>query len=164
MGLFKRRKPDGFAHTDDFWQLVDEVDEIRQILDRRLSVPKVPPPRLADADVVDSALTDLRWHLERVETQLAQIDQRMTSISVELANQLNELASEIEHLESAAADAAGDDIDQPDVDDDAEATPMTLTKTIEELREAQIQLANEQVRYQLALRDDLAQLAERLKR
>ncbi len=144
MGLFRRDR-DGIA-TEDFRDLADEVTELRQILDRRLSAPTTPPPRLVDADEIDAVIADLRGHLGRIESQMGQIDQRMTSISTELANQINELSDEIERTVS------GDGLE-----------PGVLDERLGELRAAQEHLANEQVRYQIALRDDLAALAERLK-
>ncbi len=147
MGLFKRRNSRDHVVAEDFRDLADEVNELRQILDRRLSAPTTPPPRLVDADEIDAAIADLRGHLSRIETQMGQIDQRMTAVSTELANQINELSDEIER------GVLGEGLDSG-----------VLDERLAELRSAQEHLANEQVRYQIALRDDLAELAERLKR
>jgi hypothetical protein len=147
MGIFRRRNSDDGVAADDFRDLADEVTELRQILDRRLSAPTTPPPRLVDVDEVDAAIADLRSHLSRIESQMGQIDQRMTAVSTELANQINELSDEIEQ------GVLGEDGDT-----------VALDERLAELRRAQEHLANEQVRYQIALRDDLAELAERLKR
>jgi hypothetical protein len=42
--------------------------------------------------------------------------------------------------------------------------PAIDDELLEQLRDAQARLANEQARYQIAFRDDLARLAETLKR
>ena len=66
-----------------------------------------------------------------------------TSTSTELANQISELSGDV--------DALGGDTPPSD-------------EVVEELRDAQIRLASEQARYQIAFRQDLADLADRLRR
>jgi len=61
-----------------------------------------------------------------------------------ITNQLHELDSEIERLASTA-DAAS-------------------AETVSELRANQVRIASEQARYAIALRQDLAELAELLRR
>ena len=70
----------------------------------------------------------------------------MTAVSTELANQLTELGHDIDAL---GARAAGDGPTRP---------------CVGELRDGQVRLANEQARYQIAFREDLARLADELKR
>ena len=67
----------------------------------------------------------------------------MTSIATELANQITELSGDVEAIAK----------EHPPVDD-----------VVTEVRDAQVRLANEQARYQIAFRQDLADLAERLRR
>ncbi|NNE12668.1 MAG: hypothetical protein HKN41_10560 [Ilumatobacter sp.] len=81
--------------------------------------------------------------LQRVNARIEEIDQRITSISTELANQLTELSTELDAIHSAQP---------PD------------GETVDELRDSQTRLAEEQARYQIAFRKDLAELADRLKR
>jgi len=78
--------------------------------------------------------------------KLSTLDDRVTSVSTELANQLNELGSDIDALASRSPSEAGG--------------PELLTA----VREGQVRLANEQARYQIAFREDLARLAQELKR
>lgn len=78
------------------------------------------------------------------------LEQRMSSISVELANQIGELGRDIDALgpispEAAAASGLSDEV-------------------IEALRTGQVRLANEQARYEIAFRQDLAMLAEQLRK
>lgn len=98
-------------------------------------------PGGADSDL--AARLDAR--LDELAAQLATLDQRLTSVSTELANQLSELGSDIESLHQRPAAA---------VDEEA----------IGGLRETQTRLASEQARYQIAFREDLARLAEQLRR
>jgi chromosome segregation ATPase len=85
--------------------------------------------------------------------QLAVVEQRITAISVELANQINELGNDIDALASMPA-APGAPAPAVEVNDEVLA----------ELRTAQVRLANEQARYEIAFRQDLAALAEQVRR
>ena len=126
-------------------------EQVRGIV-TRLDTPIAPPPHEPPpspppppAPAIDPAeLSDVRHRLEELASRLDGIDLRITSISTELANQIVELSGEIE-----AASAGG----APPADE-----------LVEELRDAQTRLANEQARYQIAFRQDLAALADRLKR
>jgi hypothetical protein len=70
----------------------------------------------------------------------------MTAVSTELANQLNELGHDIDDLASPPH------------------TNGNGAEALTELRDGQVRLANEQARYQIAFREDLARLAEQLSR
>lgn len=86
---------------------------------------------------LDATMTQLGQRLE-------ELDGRITAISTELANQITELSAEIGESEPDGQSAA--------------------TELVGELRDAQERLANEQARYQIAFRQDLADLVEQLKR
>jgi hypothetical protein len=112
----------------------------------RLETPLSPPPPDPPAPkpvITEAELDMLRARLQRLSDKLDQVDARITSISTELANQITELSGEVESIAS----------DRPPADD-----------VVTEIRAAQVQLANEQARYQIAFREDLADLAERLRR
>jgi predicted RNase H-like nuclease (RuvC/YqgF family) len=83
--------------------------------------------------------------LEKLSTTVAELDARVTAVSTELANQLTELGRDIDSLGA-----------RPPADGSAAA--------VGELRDGQVRLANEQARYQMAFREDLARLADELKR
>jgi predicted nuclease with TOPRIM domain len=89
-------------------------------------------------------ITAMNDRLRTVDEQLSQLDLRLTGMSTAITNQLHELDTEIERL-GAVADTAS-----------AEA--------VSELRSNQVRIANEQARYAIALRQDLAELAEVLRR
>jgi hypothetical protein len=166
MGLFKKRADPGemeaikaeiaamAARLDradsDKEALGSKVQSLTARLDTPITPPPPPPPPPVESEPVESKpavtaadLDMMRARLQRLADRLDQIDERITSISTELANQLTELSGDVEAL-------AGD---HPPTDD-----------VVTEIRDAQVRLANEQARYQIAFREDLADLAERLRR
>ena len=156
MGLFKRRAADaqemeqlraeiasmaGRLEAADAAkvQLTQRVDGLATRLETPLAPPQEPPPTRvepADLDIV-------RARIDRIMQRIDEVDQRITAISTELANQVSELSGEVEGLGGRE--------------------PPT-ERIVDELRDAQERLANEQARYQIAFRQDLADLADRLKR
>lgn len=131
-------------------QLGDQV----QGLVTRLDTPPEPSEPAVDPDAFESVSEQVRSIAEQVDqvesvtadvqtisARLDQVDARITSISNELANQITELSGDIDGL---SADGQESDL-------------------VERLRDTQVQLANEQARYQIAFRQDLAHLADFLK-
>ena len=88
----------------------------------------------------------LQAHVATIAEQLSALEDRLTSVYTELTNQLSELGNDIEALNSRPS-----------------GTPLD-EGTLDELRDTQIRLAGEQARYQIAFREDLARLAEQLRR
>ena len=84
-----------------------------------------------------------------LKSQVEALDARVTSVSRELANQLTELGQELDAL--GGLDGIGASNGHAD-------TEVALG----ELRQGQVKLANEQARYQIAFREDLARLAEQV--
>ncbi len=84
--------------------------------------------------------------VEQLAGEIAALDARVTSVSTELANQLTELGNDIDGLNARPSG------DGPDA------------TAVSELRDGQVRLANEQARYQIAFREDLARLATDLKK
>jgi DNA repair exonuclease SbcCD ATPase subunit len=84
--------------------------------------------------------------LDELASKLAELDARVTSVSTELANQIAELGNDLDALDNRPSDAAPDGA------------------VIDDLHDGQVRLANEQARYQIAFREDLARLAEQLRR
>ncbi len=85
--------------------------------------------------------------------QAASLHERISNVSTELANQLGELSREIDGLASQAAKT-------PTLQTEQMVSPDVLDR----LKSAQIRLANEQARYEIAFRHDLASLAEQVQR
>jgi hypothetical protein len=107
----------------------------------------------AEIEQVRSELASLRETIERhgsttveLEGRLRALDSRVTGVSTELANQLTEL---------------GHDIDALDGHDHGNGVDPAV---LDEIRDGQVRLANEQARYQMAFREDLARLATELTR
>lgn len=84
-----------------------------------------------------------------VREHMAVLDQRLTNVSTELANQLSELGRDIDGLGQRV----------PEV-----ADGVVSDEVVDALRGGQVKLANEQARYEIAFREDLAALAEQLRR
>jgi len=80
--------------------------------------------------------------------QVATVEQRLNAVSTELANQVSELGRDIDGLA-----AQRDDLAQGAVSDEL----------IDSLKTAQVKLAAEQARYEIAFRQDLATLAEQVR-
>jgi hypothetical protein len=100
----------------------------------------------AALEQANAATPPFGTQIEKLAGELAALDARVTSVSTELANQLTELGHDIDALD---ARPAGDGVD---------------AAAVSELRDGQVRLANEQARYQIAFREDLARLASDLKR
>jgi len=161
MGLFKKRADPAeleaikadiaamAARLDRADADKDELGSRVHSLTTRLETPAAtktpppPPPEPVKPEVTAADLDILRARLQRLSDRLDEVDTRITSISTELANQLTELSGDIESIAK----------DHPPTDD-----------IVTDIRDAQVKLANEQARYQIAFREDLANLAERLRR
>lgn len=84
-----------------------------------------------------------------VREHMALLDQRLTNVSTELANQIGELGRDIDGLGQRV----------PEIVDG-----VVSDEVVDALRGGQVKLANEQARYEIAFRQDLAALAEQLRR
>ena len=83
-----------------------------------------------------------------VREHMAVLDQRLTNVSTELANQLSELGRDIDGLGQRVPEVAEGTVNE---------------EVVDALRGGQVKLANEQARYEIAFRQDLATLAELLR-
>jgi tetrahydromethanopterin S-methyltransferase subunit G len=171
--------PDTLARLDSLTMRLSEIDA----LNARVSEIDALQARLAGVDAltehvaqlrsasaepaafVDPTVTDeLREQIgmlaERVTAtdtevratreQLGVLDQRVSSIGTELANQISELGRDIDSLaEHAPAEVASGAVSE---------------EVITALRDSQVRLAAEQARYEIAFREDLANLAEQLRK
>jgi hypothetical protein len=167
MGLFSRRDPDNSeariarleTHLTTLQNYLEEVAE--SSIDSALAAPgakdrrdeSLPagPPRIIDADMVEETLAQLTERIDQMVAGLTQVETRLSSISTEITNQLGELGHEIDALTTRLSDQGavlGVDIGE---------------EILTDLKAAQTRLAQEQARYQIAFRQDLADLAERIK-
>ena len=163
MGLFKRRSEDPGelerlrTGLGELRERLDESDaakvelgsKIRSLTERMETPITAPPPAptpSAPPAVAAADLEAVRAQIARLTVRLEALDRRITTISTELANQLGELSDDIDTLGKRT---------EADAIDEA---------TIVQLRDAQTRLAGEQARYQIAFRQDLAEIAERWRR
>lgn len=174
MGLFRRATP---MDATEVARLKAEIGTMKAALDEhrattsklaeRLASPPTPMPSPSPTEApeslaalvarmdevsgqhaqLDTRHTDLDARLEAFAAKLADLDDRVTSVSTELTNQLTELGHDIDAVSSTAAN--GGTVDET---------------ALGEIRDGQVRLASEQARYQIAFRDDLAKLAEQLRR
>jgi DNA repair exonuclease SbcCD ATPase subunit len=157
MGWF-RKTP---KNAEELAQVKQEMDKLREAMDRHdiqataltntLNSQPDLPALVGRIDALDTTLADrndaaVTAQLDQISKRLDDLDARITSVSTELANQISELGGEIDTLQKRA-----------------EAEPMA-DEVADSLRDSQERLASEQARYQIAFREDLARLAEQLKR
>ena len=90
-------------------------------------------------------LSHLAGVTNALDARLGVLDGRISSMSAEITHQLHELGSELENLANSGQDSE------------------TL-QAIDLLRTSQTRIANEQARYEIAFRQDLAELAELIRR
>ena len=149
MGLFRRAKPMDPAEIE---RMKAEMASLREALERHGSSATALETATATLESRVGALDaraippDPSDRLEELAAKVAELESRVTSVSTELANQIAELGNDIDALNSRPP---GDGVD---------------AEVVGELRDGQVRLANEQARYQIAFREDLARLAEQLRR
>jgi hypothetical protein len=112
--------------------------------------------RVAAVDELSAQVAQLAERLAATDSaarstgdHVAAIDERLNNISTELANQISELGRDIDALADRSPDAP--------------ASAQVSDELIDALRAGQVKLANEQARYEIAFRQDLAALAEQLR-
>lgn len=137
-------------------------------------VPAVDDGLIANVQALTYRVEVLSERMESSETrarqtseQLAAIEHRMNAVSTELTNQLSELGRDIDVFGSSnAANGSGDG--QANGSNGAGSNGnghgSVGAELVAELQNAQIKLAADQVRYEIAFRQDLATLAEHVRR
>jgi len=120
---------------------------------------RTPKASQSDLETLKTELVELREELTKrtnalslvtamtngLDQKISIIDQRVTKMTTELSHQIHELGSEIETLTQSSQDNAS-------------------REALEQLRISQIRIANEQARYEIAFRQDLAELVEQIRR
>ncbi len=131
-------QPRAVADDDIRLQLQEIGERLRSNDDLRAQVGQL----MEKATVNDTEARAVREHM-------AVLDQRLTNVGTELANQLSELGRDIDGLGQRV----------PEV-----ADGVVSDEVVDALRGGQVKLANEQARYEIAFREDLAALAEQLRK
>jgi len=120
---------------------------------------RTPKASQSDLETLETELVALREELTKrtnalslvtaltngLDQKISIIDQRVTTMTTELSNQIHELGSEIETMTKSSQDSVS-------------------SEALEQLRVSQIRIANEQARYEIAFRQDLAELVEQIRR
>jgi hypothetical protein len=145
MSIF-RRTTRGSADLERVRAEVRRLDEAMRRYDERAKQFEAATAATAAEPTSSDPGAELTARLDALGARLDELDGRITSVSTELANQLSELGNEL--------DALGNKPPSEPLDE----------ATVDGLRDAQTRLANEQARYQIAFREDLARLAEQLRR
>lgn len=194
MGLFKRKSANDLNDIAilraEMTDMQSQLDATTRLLVNRTSSFDQVTQRMADVDDLKlriahlDAISDKLDSLESVNSQLAELSERVaisavdarqandqaatlheriSNVSTELANQLGELSREIDGLNGRHAVPSASSMPPPPAPlfESAQAVPPEL---VDQLRSSQVKLANEQARYEIAFRQDLAMLAEQVKR
>ena len=97
-----------------------------------------------DLDAAQRQIESMASTNEKVIDEIRSLDDRLSHMGREFANQIHEMATGIDKLEKHADSVSAE--------------------TISELQGVQARLATEQVRYEIAFRQDLAEIADQLRR
>jgi hypothetical protein len=149
MAIFRRSSP---GDLDRMRAEILRLSEAMNRQERAAAAASAAAAEAATAPIVVPAddpgwdPADLIERLDALAEQVGALELRVSAVATELANQVSELGTEIDAL---ARRPAGEPIDD---------------EVLDGLRDAQSRLANEQARYQIAFRADLARLAERIPR
>ena len=132
--------------------LRDRLDELQREQPAAAAAPTEPDPQIGQLAERMAANDEA---VRRTAEHLANLEQRIDSVSTELAKQLSELGRDIDGLAARADDGT-------ETDDDT--VEQLVEQLVDQLRTGQVKLANEQARYEIAFRQDLAALAEQVRR
>ncbi len=158
--------------VDDLTRRMGEVDAIKEqvaevdVIKRQVAHLDVVNAKLTSLDELNARLADLAERVtisaddaRQAKDQTATLHERISNVSVELANQLGELSREIDGIAGRAAAAV-----MPPPTPAFDSMQVMAEELVVQLRMSQVKLANEQARYEIAFRQDLAMLAEQVKR
>jgi chromosome segregation ATPase len=113
---------------------------------------------------VEGALGDsveLRKQLAQLAERVSNLDARLNQVGVELTNQLTELSGDIDAAATSTSTPAGT---AAIVDEIERLMAERVDPHLVDITDGQLRLANEQARYAIQFREDLAALADRLRR
>ena len=160
---------------DDLSRRVGEVDALKlqvaevEVIKRQVAHLDAVNAKIASLDELNCKLSDLSERVtvsaddaRQAKDQTATLHERISNVSHELANQLGELSREIDGLSGrGTAPSMPPPLPAPA---NFEPSQLVAEELVSQLRSSQIKLANEQARYEIAFRQDLAKLAEQVKR
>ena len=138
--------PETVARIDAISQKLAAFDELTPASDELRQQIAMMAERMAAGD------TEARITREQVTA----LEQRVTSVGTELANQISELGRDIDSLAEHPASEPSESTNG--------IVNTASDEMIETLKSSQVKLANEQARYEIAFREDLAALAEQVRK
>ncbi|MFM2070160.1 MAG: hypothetical protein RLZZ623_423 [Actinomycetota bacterium] len=125
-----------------------EIDVLRERIDQLASSIPATEDLTNRLEQLTERLGTTEMNANAARTQAAAVDQRVASVSTELANQIGELGRDIDALANT----------------DTGSVPAPLDGVATEaLRTGQVRLASEQARFEISFREDLATLAEQVR-
>ena len=140
-------------------EVADAVQAQLAALQQRFDELQSQPATTDAAAITNGLAAQLAQLAERISAsdiaarhaaeQVATLDQRLAAVSTELANQLRELGNDIDGLAAHQGDAAAG---------------VVSDEVLDAIKSGQVKLAAEQARYEIAFRQDLAALAEQVRR
>lgn len=141
--------------------VIDEgkLDEIASQLEELSTTVAAHYTELSSGREQMDAVDGLNERFGEIAEQVSTVDLRVTNVSFELANQLTELSRDIE----AISEQRGASTEQPSANPSA-AIDERIDSALDNVRETTQKLAAEQARYEIQFREDLADLADRLRR
>lgn len=147
---------------DDVLRRMGELDVVK----RQVAQIDVVNAKIASLDNLNGRVSELNdrvsstaFDASAAREQTALLSERISNVSTELANQLGELGKEIDNLAALQQQQPAPVASEPA----AEPTPVEFSsEVLDSLRAAQTKLAAEQARYEIAFRQDLASLADRV--
>ena len=137
-------------------ELTDRLDQLAAALAQQSErLDNVAADDGTSTDGKESADVDaLRSQMSQMAEKMSALDMRMTNVSTELANQLTELSNDLEVL-----------LEQDRADGGPAGEPSeAVTTALANVQKSTARLAAEQARYEIQFREDLAELADRLRR
>ena len=153
------------ARVDGFGATAARVDDLAGRLDALAD----HAGRLDGLQQRLDALPDIDRHLDDVGARLGRVDRQLAELTVQTCASAK-LAERLAALDARiAADATQLDVQLAELAADVEALSARSDRTptvssVDELRTGQTRLANEQTRFQISLREDVAGLAEQVRR
>ena len=148
---------------DDVLRRMGELDVVK----RQVAQIDVVNAKIASLDNLNGRMSELNdrvsstaFDANAAREQTALLSERISNVSTELANQLGELGKEIDNLAALQQQQP-----EPVAPDESATEPTQVefsSEVLDQLRAAQTRLAAEQARYEIAFRQDLASLADRV--
>ena len=135
-------------------QLLELADKAQTITNQSEDLQAVNYSIAALTSRINAAVEETRKANENTMV----VNQRVNNVATELTNQINELGGELDTLYANRPDPP--QLPPPVV----EPVQTMPTEVLDAIRNAQVKLATEQARYEIAFREELAALAEQLRR